>query len=157
MSDVNKPVCPEGTMLSFDLNIGTIQFYNGGNPDYDKVQEWGRSAPGEDGTGTLPIGTLTNLQSTMGVGNILAFKLIEVPIGTFWGLQLEVDTQNQPYLGSKNLEIMANGSTYNLGSVSPHAPSLETYFLYVSDGAKQLGELLKHNLGNTLHFCFNWK
>ncbi|PHM57046.1 hypothetical protein Xsto_04123 [Xenorhabdus stockiae] len=151
MSDVNKPACPEGAMLSFDLNIGTIQFYNGGNPDYDKVQEWGYSASS--------IGTLTNLQSTMGVGNILAFQLIEVPIGTFWGLQLEVDTQNQPYLGSKKLEIMANGSTYNLGVVSPHVPYLETYFLYISNGAKQLGDFLKQNVGNTtpIHFCFNWK
>ncbi|WP_446469253.1 Thoeris anti-defense Tad2 family protein [Xenorhabdus stockiae] len=139
-------------MLSFDLNIGTIQYYNGNDPDNDKVQEWGYSIESEDRT----YGVLTNLQSTIGVGSIVTFKLIEVPIGTFWGMELKVDTQNQPDLGIKNLEVIVNGSTYNLGSIGPITPPVNR-FLYISDGAKQLGDLIKQNKGKTLFFCFNWK
>ncbi|MBD2812749.1 DUF2829 domain-containing protein [Xenorhabdus sp. Vera] len=142
----------EDSILSFDLTIGTVQYYNGGNPDYDKIKEWGYSAVSEGGD-LSPYGTLTNLQSTIGGGNILGFCLRELPIGTFFDLELDFGIQIQPGLGNKSLEVTVNGSNYNLGSLS-HSPI--TRILYTSDGAKQLGDVLKQNVGKTLHFCFSW-
>ncbi|MDE9455505.1 hypothetical protein KKJ05_17430 [Xenorhabdus bovienii] len=105
---------------------------------------------------------MTNLQSTIGVGSISEFYFSEVPIGSFYAIELTVDTENQPGLRSKSLEVTVNGSTYNLGS-SPG--SSQNFFLYdLSDATKQqqgdllkLSDLLKQNVANTLSFCFNWK
>ncbi|REF27184.1 hypothetical protein BDD26_1931 [Xenorhabdus cabanillasii] len=135
-----------GCMLSFDLEIGTSK--------YGESQDWGyMTKAGDLSPGESTFGVLTNLQSTIGVGGISDFRLYESPIGTFENIGLRVDTQNQPDLGSKALEITANGSTYNLGTTAKST----TDFVYASDGAKQLGDLLKQNVGNTLHFFFNWK
>ncbi|WP_338803117.1 MW1434 family type I TA system toxin [Xenorhabdus griffiniae] len=144
---VLKSKYPEDTMLSFDLKIGTY--------DYDgNAQNWGYLTTGSWVT-SEPFGTLTNLQSTVDIRYILAFILQEAPIGNFNYIQLQVDTQNQPDLWDKDLEVTVNGSIYNLGSSSSSTP----YFDYNSDGAKQLGDFLKQNVGNTtpIHFCFNWK
>ncbi|CDG21645.1 conserved protein of unknown function [Xenorhabdus poinarii G6] len=137
-----------GCMLSFDLEIGTSKYGNG------ESQDWGyMTKAGDLSSGESTFGVLTNLQSTIGVGGISDFRLYESTIGTFDNIVLLVDTQNQPDLGSKALEVTANGLTYNLGSTSKST----TDFVYTSDGAKQLGDLLKQNVGNTLHFFFNWK
>ncbi|MDX7988491.1 hypothetical protein FE392_14310 [Xenorhabdus sp. 12] len=135
-------------MLSFDLEIGTSQYNNGGSQDWGYLTKEGNISSGES-----TFGTLSNLQSTLGIGNILTFILIESPIGTSGTIQLQVDTQNQPDLSSKNLEVTVDGSTFKLGSSS----NATTDFTFNSNGAKKLGELLKQNVGNTLHFCFNWK
>ncbi|PHM65281.1 hypothetical protein Xekj_04289 [Xenorhabdus sp. KJ12.1] len=146
-----KPICPEDTMLSFDLKVGTSQYLY----VQQQAQDWGYLTEGVDkGENESTFGTLTNLQSTIGIGNILSFTLTENPIGTFYIIALQVDTQNQPNLGGKTLEVVVNGSTYNLGAYASNATNV---FLYMSDGAKQLGDLLKQNVGKTLHFCFNWK
>ncbi|WP_338882657.1 hypothetical protein [Xenorhabdus sp. TH1] len=68
-------------------------------------------------------------------------------------MQLQVDTQNQPDLHGKDLEVTVDNYTYHLGP----SPDSSIYLDYTSDGAKKLGDLLKQNLGKTLHFCFNWK
>ncbi|PHM60669.1 hypothetical protein Xsto_03780 [Xenorhabdus stockiae] len=146
MSDVNKL---DDCMLSFDLKIGTRQF-----SDSDG-QYWGCLV-----TSVFTFGTLTNLQSTIDIKSILAFVLVEAPIDAFNLIQFQFDIQNQLGLASKNLEVTVGGFTYYLGSAyasgaSGHDP--KTYFNYNSDGAKQLGDLLKQNVGNTLSFCFNWK
>ncbi|MDC9614206.1 DUF2829 domain-containing protein [Xenorhabdus khoisanae] len=139
---------PEDCMLSFDLEVGTDQYGNG------TLQDWGYLTNGGDlGGGESPFGVLTGLQGTLDIGKVLTFILYENTIGIFNSMILQVDTQNQPDLYSKNLEVTVDGSTYNLGSSSDHA----TFFVYASDSAKQLGDLLKQNVGNTLHFCFNWK
>ncbi|PHM60522.1 hypothetical protein Xsto_03931 [Xenorhabdus stockiae] len=142
---------PVECMLSFDLMIGTGQFNDGGGQDWGYLTKGGYL-----GGGVSTFGTLTNLQSTIGIGNILEFMLSESPIGTFDFIQLQVDTQNQSGLENKALEVVVNGSTYNLVASKN---SLTTDFLYYSDGAKQLGDFLKQNVGNTtpIHFCFNWK
>ncbi|MDX7989248.1 DUF2829 domain-containing protein [Xenorhabdus sp. 12] len=150
-----EEVMAEGYTLSFDLKIGTTQYYNGGDPDGDKVQEWGYLATDTDVEGSLPpYGTLTNLQNTIGIGGILSFCLRELPIGTFFDMDMNVSTQIQPDLGSKNLKVVVNGLTYDLGSL-PGSPVAR--ILYTSDGAKKLGDLMKQNVDKTLHFCFNWK
>ncbi|MBD2812276.1 DUF2829 domain-containing protein [Xenorhabdus sp. Vera] len=147
-----KVACPEGTMLSFDLEIGTSKYAYG--QGQGQGQDWGYlTKEGDISSGESTFGTLTHLQSTLGIGNILTFILIEEPIGSSGTIQLQVDTQNQPDLSSKNLEITVNGSTYPLGTYS----SSTTDFVYTSDGAKNLGDLLKQNVDKTLHLCFNWK
>ncbi|CDH24949.1 Thoeris anti-defense Tad2 family protein [Xenorhabdus bovienii] len=141
---------PDDCMLSFDLKIGTDQYQHGDGV----AQDWGyMTKAGDISVGESTFGVLIDLQSIIGVGSISTFRLFENPIGTFDNILLEVDTQNQPDLGSKAFEVTANGSTYNLGSTS----NSTTDFGYTSDGAKQLGDLLKQNVGKTLHFCFNWK
>ncbi|PHM68681.1 MW1434 family type I TA system toxin [Xenorhabdus sp. KJ12.1] len=135
-------------MLSFDLEIGTSKYDNRKSQDWGYLTKGGHLASDES-----TFGTLTNLQNTLGIGSILTFYYEEDPIGTFVAIALQVDTQNQPDLGSKALEVTANGSTYNL---SPGSNST-TDLYYTSDGAKQLGDLLKKNVGNTLSFCFRWK
>ncbi|PHM56703.1 hypothetical protein Xsto_04139 [Xenorhabdus stockiae] len=140
---------PVECMLSFELEVGTSQYDNG------DVQDWGYLLKGGSlGAGEYPFGTLTNLHNTIGIGSILEFILSESPIGTFDFIQLQVDTQNQSGLENKALEVVVNGSTYNLVASKN---SLTTDFLYYSDGAKQLGDLLKQNVGKTLSFCLNWK
>ncbi|WP_083600988.1 Thoeris anti-defense Tad2 family protein [Xenorhabdus thuongxuanensis] len=143
-------VKPVECMLSFDLEIGTGQYSSG----QGQGQDWGYLTKGGHVWASQPtFGTLTNLQSTIGIRSILTFYYEEAPIGTFYTIELQVDTQNQPNLGSKTLEVTVNGSTYNLGT----AGNSTTDFNYTSDGAKQLGDLLKQNVGNTLSFCLNWK
>ncbi|WP_340608547.1 Thoeris anti-defense Tad2 family protein [Xenorhabdus bharatensis] len=142
-------VKPVECMLSFDLEIGTGKYRDDSQQDWGYLSQGGNDMSYVDST----FGTLTNLQNTLGIGNILEFILNEFPIGTFWGIQFQVDTQNQPDLYNRILEVTANGTTYNLGS----SPNSTTNFVYNSDGAKQLGDLLKQNLGKTLHFCLNWK
>ncbi|MDE1494871.1 DUF2829 domain-containing protein [Xenorhabdus bovienii] len=141
-------VTPVECMLSFDLMIGTRQYNDGGG------QDWGYlTRGGHLGTGESTFGTLTNLQSTIGIGNILTFYSEGTPAGAFSLIELQVDTQNQPDLGSKSLEVEVNGSTYNLGP----AIGSTTDFNYSSGDAQKLGDLLEQNVRNTLHFCFNWK
>ncbi|MDX8000297.1 DUF2829 domain-containing protein [Xenorhabdus sp. Reich] len=148
-------------MLSFDLKVETARddLDDGGNSKNDN-QYWGYASV--DFNHVSAFGTLTNLQSTIGVGSISEFYFLEVPIGSFYAIELAVDTENQPGLRSKSLEVTVNGSTYNLGS---SLGSSQNFFLYdLSDATKQqqgdllkLSDLLKQNVGKTLHFCFNWK
>ncbi|MBD2786301.1 DUF2829 domain-containing protein [Xenorhabdus sp. DI] len=141
---------PDNCMLSFDLEIGTSKYYNNGNQ-----QDWGYLTHGGDiGTGESTFGSLTNLQSTIGIGSVLVFILMEQPIGNFDWIKLQVDTQNQSDLPSKNLEITVDGSTYYIDS---YKNSSATDLLYDTGDAQKLGDLLKQNVGNKLHFCFNWK
>ncbi|WP_426576852.1 DUF2829 domain-containing protein [Xenorhabdus stockiae] len=135
---------PVECMLSFDLEVGSIAYNNGQGQE----QDWGYVTKGRGSySDEYPFGTLTNLKNTIGIGNILAFTLAEFPIGTFSYIELEVDTENQPDLGNKTLEVAVNGSNYNLGSMSAGNP---TSLSYASDGAKQLGDLLKQNVGKTV-------
>ncbi|CDG21696.1 conserved protein of unknown function [Xenorhabdus poinarii G6] len=144
---VKIEVKPADCMLSFDLKVGTSQ--------YDDGQDWGYlTKDGHLSTDQSTFGTLTNLQSTIGIGNILTFYSEGTHDGVFGLIELQVDTQNQPDLWNKNLEVVVKGSTYNLGSSSSHST---TDFEYTSDGAKQLGDLLTQNVDKTLYFCFNWK
>ncbi|MDC9582948.1 DUF2829 domain-containing protein [Xenorhabdus sp. PR6a] len=140
-------------MLSFDLKVGTTTY------DYGQSQAWGYLNESWDASlSESPFGTLTNIQSTMGVGGIILFYLEEQPINNYWGVELQVTTQSQLNLPNKSLEVTVNGSTYHLGSsnLSPGS-STTTDFTYTADGAKQLGEILKQNVDKTLHFCFNWQ
>ncbi|MCC8379874.1 hypothetical protein ACP179_05930 [Xenorhabdus stockiae] len=148
MSDVNKPVCPEGAILSFDLKVGTSQYNGGGGQDWGYLTKGGDLGPGES-----TFGILTNLQSNMDIENVIGFYLTEFPIGTFQYIQLKVVIKNLLDLLSKDLEVTVNGSTYNLGIAGDSTVD----FGYASDGAKQLGDLLKQNVGKTLSFCFNGK
>ncbi|MCC8365600.1 hypothetical protein J8V57_04790 [Xenorhabdus sp. PB61.4] len=64
-------------------------------------------------------------------------------------------------LFKKELTITVNHISYHLGSAGHDGlkdqQQYEFVGAYYSDDAKKLGTLLKQNLGNTLHFCFNWK
>ncbi|ETS29642.1 hypothetical protein BB987_21215 [Photorhabdus temperata] len=144
-----KLVKAEDCMLSFDLMVGTSKYAS------DSGQVWGYLTPSGIDFRSVgsPFGTLTNLQNTIGIGNILEFMLVENTIGTFGSIALQFDTQNQPDLGGKNLEVTVDGSTYSLGSRTGST----TYFIYHSGGAPKLGDLLKQNVSKTLHFCLNWK
>ncbi|OKP05664.1 hypothetical protein Xedl_00146 [Xenorhabdus eapokensis] len=133
---------PVDYMLSFDLKIGTQ------HGDYGT--QWGYGANKYSGD----FGTLTNLQNNLGIGEISTFALFEETIGTFNGLSLQFYTSLEVEL--KNLEVIVNGSIYNLGSPE-RDPAPLVIFNYFSDDARKLGDLLKQNVGNTLHFCFNWK
>ncbi|MGJ0639440.1 Thoeris anti-defense Tad2 family protein [Xenorhabdus bovienii] len=142
---------PDDCMLSFDLNIGTGRYYNANQQDWGYLTQGG----GEFNYVGSTFGTLTKLQHTIGIGNILMFILNEAPIGTFWGIQLQADAPIPTNLLSKNLEVMADGSIYNLGVATSNSIANEFYY-QTGDGPK-LGDLLKKNLGKTLHLCFNWK
>ncbi|WP_340611584.1 Thoeris anti-defense Tad2 family protein [Xenorhabdus bharatensis] len=138
-------------ILSFDLNIGTSQYFSSFG------QEWGYLPDDRDlNVGESTFGTLTNFKSTLGAISISSFTLKEAPIGTFQDVELLLDNAIKPELrlNSKNFEVTINGSTYNLGSSFGTAYN---EFIYASDGAKQLGDFLKQNVGKTLSFCFNWK
>ncbi|CDG17329.1 Thoeris anti-defense Tad2 family protein [Xenorhabdus doucetiae] len=135
---------PVGCMLSFDLKIGTAQYNSG------RDQDWGY-AQGS-------YGTLTNFQSTIGIRIIEMFRLFDPLIDNSQEIDLSVDTQNQPDLYRKNLEVMVDGSTYHLGaSRNSTANTITTDFVYELGDAKKLGDLMKQNLDKTLRFCFNWK
>ncbi|CDG19502.1 Thoeris anti-defense Tad2 family protein [Xenorhabdus doucetiae] len=135
-------------MLSFDLKVGT------GTNKYNNFQSWGYENIGTDES---PFGTLTNLQSTLGLGNIISEFLVaeEEPIGTFSYISLILrDLKILPNPQSNFLEVAVNGSIYNLGS---SRTGNYDDGQYTSRDAKALGEVLKQNVGNTLHFFFQWK
>ncbi|OKP00547.1 hypothetical protein Xedl_03293 [Xenorhabdus eapokensis] len=139
-----KVMCPDDSMLSFDLKIGT-------SCGIGWFQYWGCAT--EKTTSYSPFGTLTNLQNTLGIRKMTYFGILEDPVGTFSDVALSFDTLGLSDLGNKNLEVIVNGSIYNLGLSFNDTD----YIGYQSDGAKLLGDLLKQNVGNTLSFCFNWK
>ncbi|WP_426577708.1 Thoeris anti-defense Tad2 family protein [Xenorhabdus stockiae] len=136
---------PAECMLSFDLEIGVSKE---NNPN----QYWGYVTAKSEMSPEI-FGTLTNFQSTIDVGSVLAF-LCTVTMGDFTDISLIVDTQNLLDLPSRNLEVTVDCATYHLGSsVNPTT----TGFSYYLQDSRKLGDLLKQNVGNTLHFCFNWK
>ncbi|WP_446470808.1 Thoeris anti-defense Tad2 family protein [Xenorhabdus stockiae] len=132
---------PVECMLSFDLEVGV-------DPS------WGKGTWGYSNNTSPTFGTLTNFQSSIGIGSITQFHYFP---DTYQNpdLVLVCSPPSPPNLQSKNLEVAVNGSIYNLGS----STNATNYLNYQSDGAKQLGDFLKQNVGNTtpIHFCFNWK
>ncbi|WP_456303185.1 DUF7823 domain-containing protein [Xenorhabdus szentirmaii] len=70
-------------------------------------------------------------------------------------IELTVNTQNQPDLPNKSLDVIVDGSIYHLDSAS--YSNNGKIFRYNSADAKKLVDLLKQNADKTLHFCFNWK
>ncbi|WP_038234888.1 hypothetical protein [Xenorhabdus szentirmaii] len=70
-------------------------------------------------------------------------------------IELTVNTQNQPDLPNKSLDVMVDGSIYHLDFAS--YSNNGKIFRYNSADAKKLVDLLKQNVDKTLHFCSNWK
>ncbi|AOM39182.1 hypothetical protein A9255_00245 [Xenorhabdus hominickii] len=60
-------------------------------------------------------------------------------------------------LFAKNLTVTVGGTTYHLGSATDYPLTGKQEYEFVGKYINNLGNLLKQNEGNTLHFCLNWK
>ncbi|WP_446469435.1 DUF7823 domain-containing protein [Xenorhabdus stockiae] len=148
MSDVNKL---DDCMLSFDLKIGTG----------DKGTE--SQSFGYQAIQNSSFGELTKFQSTIiGIEDLSGFIYWDIFAGMVKGtrgIQLTINT-NRTNLLVGNLEVTVDGLTYYLGvdggrsrGAYPSGMDLS----YLSGDSQKLCDLLKQNVGNTLHFCFNWR
>ncbi|PHM73045.1 DUF2829 domain-containing protein [Xenorhabdus sp. KJ12.1] len=149
---------PVECMLSFDLEVETGQFDSGEqNYGYLADEEWGAD-------GEKPFGDLTNFQNKT---DIKTFSLF-----VWWDTDSELDIrvssdktqdghQKMKELFGKNLTVTSNGVSYSLGQATEGSKIGEKDYEFVgqykNNDAKQLGDLLKQNVGKTLFFCFNWK
>ncbi|MDX7987229.1 hypothetical protein FE392_07775 [Xenorhabdus sp. 12] len=138
-------------MLYLEMTIGSAIYFN-------RTRAWGYYFNPYTGEG---FGSTRVVKSTIaqdvGGQQVMAFKMSEDPVGTFKDITLVTSSLKQPNLESKNLEVRTlYGSTYCLGS-SPNLDGTGTTFTYISDDAKQLGDVIKQYLGTNLIFTFNWK
>ncbi|CDG21614.1 conserved protein of unknown function [Xenorhabdus poinarii G6] len=156
-TDNGEPKIDNG-MLSFDLTIGTGKFDDG-------RQNWGYLADEEwTSIGEYSFGDLTNFQNKT---DIKEFSLF-----VWWANHPELDIrvssdktqdgyQKMKELFGKNLTVTSNGVSYFLGQATEGNKTgqkpYEFVGMYTNTDSKQLGALLKQNVGKTVHFCFNWK
>lgn len=161
-----KPECPEGTMLSFDLEIGKVVIPNQGN----QVMFLGfrTDSASADGAGVGPYGALTNLKNKTDIKKILDFTFIDFADRDYYLLQyfgVSSDNNDEGYqkmveLFKKVLTITVDGVSFELigqpalvGEGNPY----HYYSLYDSAQARELEAMIKQNVGKTLHFCLSWK
>ncbi|MDX7999474.1 DUF2829 domain-containing protein [Xenorhabdus sp. Reich] len=151
---------PVDCMLSFDLKVGTKI----ATEDVAK-QLWGYLADEELTLEEIPpFGDLTNFQNKTDIKSF--------PFFVGWGNGTEIDVrvssgnnqegyQKMKELFGKELTVIANGVSYSLGRAKEGfkvgQKKYEFTGLYTNDDATKLTTLLKQNVDNTLHFCFNWK
>ncbi|CDH00632.1 MW1434 family type I TA system toxin [Xenorhabdus bovienii] len=146
-----KLACPEGTMLSFDLTLGT------GHLEVID-QGWGyMTVEGHDYSGDATFGTLTSFQSNVNITNIVSFIFYR----EFISLKVSSNTDDsQKMMGflTKHLYVTVDNKTYILDYDSVgNATGSHVYRLaYVNSDVQKLGEILKQT-GQTKTFCFNWK
>ncbi len=153
-----KPKCPEGTMLSFDLKVGTGKYSV-------SVQMWGYLADNELYPAN-PFGTLTNLKNETDITKFSYF----VWDNSNKGIHIRVSSGIPPTLGGyqkmvdlfgKDLTVTVGGVPYYLGSTLDSSivgkQQYEFFGRYYNTNAQKLGDILQQNVDKTLHFCFNWK
>ncbi|MBD2785295.1 DUF2829 domain-containing protein [Xenorhabdus sp. DI] len=152
-------VRPESTMLSFDLKIGTSKYRI--DQSQNQSQDWGYLSQKDNTNGESNFGILTNLQSNIGIENISKFILYEPNAGSFGSIILSFESNHPNILGllNKNLQITVDGSTYNLRALPDEVDGSDGSYdiFYTVDDAQKLGSLLQNQVGNTLHFGFNWQ
>ncbi|PHM74902.1 Thoeris anti-defense Tad2 family protein [Xenorhabdus kozodoii] len=142
---------PESCMLSFDLELGTSNFSGTG-------QDWGYLA--KDGyvkTDESTFGTLTNLQSHVGIANISMFYF-ETDNVVYLGVSSAQDNPQQVQeLLKKTLYVTVDNTTYHLGTsrTFTYNDNNICYYYYDNDTQK-LGAILQET-GKTKHFRFTWK
>ncbi|CDH07604.1 conserved hypothetical protein [Xenorhabdus bovienii str. oregonense] len=151
---------PDDCMLGFDLTIGTGTY---SYPDH----EYGYLADNEFELGTAhqgPFGTLTNPQNKTDITKFSFFTWSSG--GQILRIRVSSDNNHEGYqkmveLFKKTLTIIADGVPYPLGEATEINTDGEGEYefagQYNNTEAQKLGALLKQNVGNTLHFCFNWK
>ncbi|CDM90592.1 Thoeris anti-defense Tad2 family protein [Xenorhabdus bovienii] len=147
-------------MLEFDLKIGTGTW---GGSD----QDWGYLADNELKPGNeVPFGTLTNFQNETDIIKFSYFVWYGGGGSQFISIRASSDNNQGGYqkiveLFKKELTVTVDGTPYHLGSsADSYLPGKKQYEFagqYNNTEAQKLGALLKQNVGNTLHFCFNWK
>ncbi|MDE1476484.1 DUF2829 domain-containing protein [Xenorhabdus bovienii] len=148
---------PVECMLSFDLKVGTGLYFG--------TNQWGYLADDEFKPEEGPFGKLTNLQNKTDITKFSLFIFHD--FNQFIYVRASSDNNQYGYqkmveLFKKDLTVTADGVPYHLGSskdLSDFNGKQPYEFAggFQTDGAKQLGDLLKQNVGKTLHFCFNWK
>ncbi|OKP08797.1 hypothetical protein [Xenorhabdus thuongxuanensis] len=166
MSDVNKL---KNCMLSFDLNIGATPPYIG--PEMPaKIHLFGYLADMEL-RDAWPFGTLTNFQNETDIAQFSYFSWDDD--GMSISIRVSSDNNQAGYqkmveLFNKDLIITVNDTNYNLGRSADDiyfqgkqqyefVGSYNGWWTSDNDDIRNLGFLLKENINNTLHFCFNWK
>ncbi|MCP9270510.1 DUF2829 domain-containing protein, partial [Xenorhabdus sp. XENO-1] len=151
---------PDSCMLSFDLTIGAGK-YSDSDPEYGYLaDDEFKSGPAHQG----PFGTLANLQNKTDITKFSLF--IWDSAGQLILVRVSSDNNQGGYqkiveLFKKELTVIVDGTPYHLGSSTDSnlfgKKQYEFAGKYNSNKAKELGNLLKQNVDNTLHFCFNWK
>ncbi|OKO99708.1 hypothetical protein [Xenorhabdus eapokensis] len=146
MSDVNKLVCPADAMLCFDLLLGQ-----------DSDTQWGYSVvvPGK-------VGVLTGLQTNTGIEHVLLFFYDETypdkPMVWLNVLTSQVSYQSMRTLLKRDFLVTVDNVSYSLG-VSDVFVDDENHLCAVGYSGNQVHQLSKimKQMGETKHFCFNWK
>ncbi|PHM67161.1 hypothetical protein Xsto_00440 [Xenorhabdus stockiae] len=170
MSDVNKLESESKieNMLVMDIMIGTGRANMGG--EYLR-SIWGYSNKPVGSTYRPPdgaIGTIAIIENNT--------RIDVSKSNTFLWLQLGADyigwdtysfkdedsySQSIELLENKVLYVTVNGVIYNLGKSSfdirRYLKKYQLFAQYFNIGAKELGVIMKQNIGNTLRFCLNWK
>ncbi|MDC9612329.1 DUF2829 domain-containing protein [Xenorhabdus khoisanae] len=144
-----NPVCPESTMLSFDLVIGASKQ----DPYWGYMLDEAGDKPDMRG-----FGTLSGLQTTTtGIENISFFWFSDNSV-SFGAFASQGNDQKVKALLSKNLYVSVDSRTYDLGATSPGSftdGSIGALY-YHSNNTNKLGEILKQ-VGQSKLFCFIWK
>ncbi|CDH24976.1 Thoeris anti-defense Tad2 family protein [Xenorhabdus bovienii] len=152
---------PDNSVLEFDLSVGSGIFDN-----YDK--EWGYLA----NSAFESIGRMNafgSLAITYNKTNITKISLFIWDSSEGGQILINASSSNNQdgyqmmkTLFNKDLTLTVNDAPYHLGSAAEttNLDGRGTYEYgcsYTNTDAQKLGTLLQQNVGNTLHFRFNWK
>ncbi|WP_340615058.1 Thoeris anti-defense Tad2 family protein [Xenorhabdus thailandensis] len=165
-------MCPDDSMLSFDLTLGTRTYGDDGVNTGSFGQDWGyMTNKGQREQDEQIFGTLTTDQKNKtDIANVLSFFWEErVHLGTSETLRFRVSSskanyQNMLNLMQKALSVIVDGVSYHVGvptsSSYPTNDNINDWYTYTayyrSDDAQKLSTILKQR--NTIKtFCFNWK
>ncbi|MDC9614697.1 DUF2829 domain-containing protein [Xenorhabdus khoisanae] len=160
-----KPECPEGTMVSFDLEIGKV---------VDDLEELDLGFLADHALVDVevgPFGALTNLQNKTDIKKILQFTCAYIPSDADddpWVLDLRVSSDNNDEghkkmveLFKKTLTVTVDGVSYELKNQQEADEGHEGLYdydgMYQGADVPKLGVMMKQNVGKILRFCLNWK
>ncbi|CDG96176.1 conserved hypothetical protein [Xenorhabdus bovienii str. puntauvense] len=160
-----KPVCPEGSMLIFDLKLGFEQIPAG-------YKWWGYNNWGSQ---SIHTGTLNIIQNKIGIIDIQWFYLrVGNTVPTLLSIDLQVSTdknsdQKVSQIFNKNFYVTVDNETYDLGIHSSWGQNglytRNVSYTYDSRydahnpqklNVKKLSEILKQT-DQTKRFCLAWR
>ncbi|MCG3462807.1 DUF2829 domain-containing protein [Xenorhabdus bovienii] len=173
----SKPVCPEDSMLVFELTLESKTISDGTGWGYvsDEMQSYSSDLSPLNQT---PFGTLNEvIKNDTNINKNYVFYWYESkdddPL-LIWLASSYLDQDSYQKVGdlfkNKVLDVTVNGVTYNIGEfnsfrIMPESPDSAYAYLIWYDGSlgsqsqkdvRKFGEILKQS-GETKRFCFKWR